>query len=51
MSCNITGDSCLDEETIDILNEIADFDTTPEINPNSGNQIKIWGFYKSNLDN
>lgn len=50
MSCNITGDG-LDEEVVDILNEISDFKTEPEINPNSGNEIKLWGFYKSNLDN
>ena len=51
MSCNITGDDHLDEEVVDILNEISDFNTEPEINPNSGNQIILWGFYKSNLDN
>ena len=50
MSCNITGVG-LDEEVVDILNEISDFNTEPEMNPNSGNQIKLWGFYKSNLDN
>ena len=50
MSCNINGNG-LDEETVDILNEISDFNTEPELNPNSGNRIKIWGFYKSNLDN
>jgi hypothetical protein len=50
MSCNINGNG-LDEEVVDILNEISDFNTEPEINPNSNNQIKIWGFYKSNLDN
>ncbi len=50
MSCNITGGG-LDEETVDILNNISDFNTEPETNPNSGNQIKLWGFYKSNLDN
>ena len=50
MSCNINGDG-LDEEVVDILNEISDFDTEPELNPNSDNQIKLWGFYKSNLDN
>ena len=51
MSCNISGDGELAEEEIDFLNEISDFNTEPEINPNSGNQIKLWGFYKSNLDN
>ena len=51
MSCNIYGDDGLDEEVVDILNEISDFNTEPELNPNSGNQIKLWGFYKSNLDN
>ena len=51
MSCNITGDDHLDEETVDILNEISDFNTKPELNPNSGNEIMLWGFYKSNLDN
>lgn len=50
MSCNITGGG-LDEETVDILNEISDFNTESELNPNSGNEIKLWGFYKSNLDN
>ena len=50
MSCNINDDG-LDEETVDILNEISDFNTEPELNPNSGNEIKLWGFYKSNLDN
>ena len=51
MSCNISGDGELAEEEIDILNEISDFNTEPEINPNSGNEIMLWGFYKSNLDN
>lgn len=53
MSCNITGDVGigLNEETVDILNEISDFNTEPELNPNSGNYIMIWGFYKSNLNN
>ena len=50
MSCNINGDG-LDEEAVDILNEISDFNTEPELNPNSGNEIMLWGFYKSNLDN
>jgi len=50
MSCNING-AGLDEETVDILNEISDFNTEPELNPNSSNQIMMWGFYKSNLDN
>lgn len=50
MSCNINNDG-LHEEVVDILNEISDFNTEPEINPNSGNAIKLWGFYKSNLDN
>ena len=51
MSCNITGDDGLDEEVVDILNEISDFNTEPKLNPNSGNDIVLWGFYKSNLDN
>ena len=51
MSCNIYGIDGLDEETVEILIEISDFNTEPELNPNSGNQIKLWGFYKSNLDN
>ena len=51
MSCNITGDDHLDEEVVDILNEISDFNTEPELNPNGGNEIVLWGFYKSNLDN
>lgn len=50
MSCNTTGGG-LEEETVDILNEISDFNTEQELNPNSGNQIMLWGFYKSNLDN
>lgn len=51
MSCNVTGNYCLDEEVVDILNEISDFNTEPELNPNSNNEIMLWGFYKSNLDN
>jgi hypothetical protein len=51
MSCNVTGNDCLEDEIVDILNEISDFNTQPEVNPNSGNEIKLWGFYKSNLDN
>lgn len=51
MSCNVSGNECLDDETVDILNEISDFNTEPENNPNSGNEIKLWGFYKSNLNN
>jgi len=51
MSCNIYGIDGLDEEVVDILNEISDFNTVEELNPNSGNEIKLWGFYKSNLDN
>ena len=53
MSCNISGDvgTGLNEETVNILNEISDFNTEPQLNPNSGNYIMIWGFYKSNLDN
>ena len=49
MSCNVNGDG-LDEEVVDILDEISDFNTKPELNPNSGNAIVLWGFYKSNLD-
>ena len=49
MSCNINGGG-LDEEAVDILNEISDFNTEPELNPNSNNEIILWGFYKSNLD-
>lgn len=51
MSCNVTGGECLDDEIVDILNEISDFNTESEVNPNSGNEIILWGFYKSNLDN
>lgn len=51
MSCNISGAGCLEEEDIAILNDISDFNTEEEINPNSNNLIKLWGFYKSNLDN
>ena len=49
MSCNI-NEGGLDEEAVDILNEISDFNTEPELNPNSYNEIILWGFYKSNLD-
>ena len=31
MSCNITGDDHLDEEVVDILNEISDFNTEPKL--------------------
>lgn len=51
MSCNIYGIDGLDEEVVEILIEISDFNTEPELNPNSGNEIVLWGFYKSNLDN
>ena len=51
MSCNTTGNDHLDEEVVEILIEISDFNTEPELNPNSGNEIVLWGFYKSNLDN
>jgi len=51
MSCNISGAGCFEEEVVDILNEISDFNTEPELNPNSNNEIMLWGFYKSNLDN
>ena len=50
MSCNVTGGG-LDEEVVEILDEISDFNTVDEVNPNSGNDIRLWGFYKSNLDN
>lgn len=50
MSCNVE-DGGLDEETVEILNEISDFNTVAELNPNSDNEIILWGFYKSNLDN
>jgi hypothetical protein len=50
MSCNVNG-AGLDEEVVDILNEISDFNTESELNPNSGNKIMLWGFYKSNLNN
>lgn len=51
MSCNVTGEGCLEDETVEILDEISDFNTEDELNPNSNNEIKLWGFYKSNLDN
>ena len=53
VQCNGKGENVdgLDEEVVNILNEISDFNTEPEINPNSGNEIVLWGFYKSNLDN
>ena len=50
MSCNINNGG-LDEEVVDILNEISDFNTEPELNPNSDNEIMLWGFYKSKLNN
>ena len=51
MSCNVTGNDNLDDEIVEILDEISDFTTEDELNPNSNNMIKLWGFYKSNLDN
>ena len=50
MSCNTTGGG-LNDEIVEILDEISDFTTEDELNPNSNNMIKLWGFYKSNLDN
>jgi hypothetical protein len=49
MSTNVTNNGQIDEETFNIFDEIADFHSEPELNPNSNNQIKVWGFYKSNL--
>ncbi len=37
------------EDLVYAIDDIADFQSQPEINPNSGNQIKVWGFLKSNL--
>ena len=50
MSCNVAGGG-LNDEIVEILDEISDFTTEDELNPNSNNMIKLWGFYKSNLDN
>lgn len=49
MSCNVTGDNCLSDEAVDILDEISDSFTASELNPNSDNYIKIWSFYKSSI--
>lgn len=49
ISTNTNGEGALDEEFFKILDEISDFNSNEELNPNSQNNIKIWGFYKSNL--
>lgn len=46
LSTNITGN---DEDLISVLDEISHFKTDPVLNPNSNNQIKMWGFYKNQL--
>ena len=37
------------EDLVTAIDEIADFQSWPELNPNSGNQIKVWGFLNSSL--
>jgi hypothetical protein len=37
------------EDLVTAIDEIADFQSESELNPNSGNQIKVWGFLRSNL--
>ena len=37
------------EDLVQAIDEIADFQSEPELNPNSGNIIKVWGFLKTNL--
>lgn len=37
------------EDLVKAIDEIADFQSESELNPNSQNQIKVWGFLKSNL--
>jgi hypothetical protein len=49
MSTNTTRNGSLNEEIFDILDEISDFTSNDELNENSGNNIKLWGFCKSNL--
>lgn len=49
MSTNVTNNNYIDEETFGIFDEISDFKSESELNPNSNNEIKVWGFYKSNL--
>lgn len=49
MSTNVTNNEYVYEETFNIFDEISDFKSEPELNPNSNNEIKVWGFYKSNL--
>ena len=49
MSTNVTNNEYMDEETFNIFDEISDFKSEPELNPNSNNEIKVWGFYKSSL--
>jgi hypothetical protein len=49
MSTNVTNNEYIDEETFEIFDEMSDFKSEPELNPNSNNEIKVWGFYKSNL--
>lgn len=37
------------EDLVTAIDEIADFQSESELNPNSQNQIKVWGFLRSNL--
>ena len=37
------------EDLVIAIDEIADFQSESELNPNSQNQIKVWGFLRSNL--
>jgi len=37
------------EDLVEAIDEISDFQSESELNPNSQNPIKVWGFLKSNL--
>jgi hypothetical protein len=37
------------EDLVTVIDEIADFQSESELNPNSDNQIKVWGFLNSSL--
>ncbi|HEX8586114.1 MAG TPA: hypothetical protein VF680_17110 [Allosphingosinicella sp.] len=38
-----------DEDLLPIMDEISQFRTAKVVNPNGGNTIKMWGFYKSQI--
>lgn len=47
-STNVTNTE-LTEEDLDLLDEISDFKSEIRENPNNGNDIVLWGIYKSSL--